>query len=110
MIATHAYEIGLVAATVTLALTAMIALWFRGGAAKEYAKPIVLSQAERSFLETTIDVKKRHKAQLALAARPETDKMRRRAARVARESETAAEQASTGSPEPPKGDLPATPA
>jgi len=110
VIATHAYEIGLVAATITLALTAMIALWFRGGSAKHSARPIVLSDMERSFLQTTIEMKKRHKAQLALAARPETDRMRRRAARVARESETAAEQASIGSPEPPKGDLPATPA
>lgn len=108
MLATHAYEIGLAAATITLALTAMIALLFRGGAAKDYAKPIVLSAAELSFLLTTIDMKKRHKAQLALAARPETDKMRRRAARVAREGD--AEQASTASREPPNNDLPATPA
>ena len=100
MLVTHAYEIGLAVATVTLLLTAMIALLFRGVSTKDYAKSIVLSDTERSFLLTTIEMKRRQKSGRTLAARPENEKMRRRAARIARESETPVERASTESQPP----------
>jgi len=109
VLSTHAYEIGLAVATIALMITAIIALLFRGGSAKDYAKPIALSDTERSVLLTTIEMKRRHKAGVALAARPETEKMRRRAARIARESDTVVETVSIASQSPSNNGLPAPP-